>query len=313
MLACAAALVAAPAWGGRIAVHPPVVPAQDPLGDAVVATFALETGRLEADLVGSIEVAGALGPSVCARGDAACLAKLANATGAAFAVRVELEQSAPELVMNALVVRADGAVVRRIERLAFEAMADNPLVRARNALRAAFAALRLDQLDGASPLPAQAPPPAPPPPDPAPPIAAAPAPPAPKLPVPEPPAPATVAPQAVAAPAPAAGVSGLRVAGLVVGAAGLASVATGGVLALVANGEAQGLTVGRDGSIPLSQLPLRKSVDAKASAAAGLAIGGGVALAAGLVMVILGQDAPVAVAPVPLEGGAAVAVTGVLP
>ncbi|MBX7098507.1 MAG: hypothetical protein K1X89_12415, partial [Myxococcaceae bacterium] len=127
--------------------------------------------------------------------------------------------------------------------------------------------------------------------------------------------PAETIPDVVAEPPPAerpSRTNGLRIASYAVGGAGVATMAVGGVMALLASGQAGQLTVDPNGNIPRSQIDVRKGADAKATTGAVLAgVGAGLAAAGVAMFFISGSDTGLAMAPTP--GGAVLVVGGTLP
>jgi hypothetical protein len=296
--AALAASVASADAPPRLLVHPLLVPAGLAGAEDIEALLALEAARQPVELVGSAEVNAALGGTLCRERDVACLQALAKKAGARFALQVQVLGVDTKWSLFAMVVRDDGATVAR-QTLTRPVEDKKPVRGVRFAIRELLEKLALKDLNTATALE----------PEPVAKVEPQPAP-APQTDVPV----ALASPQAevAAEPAPVSG-GGARVAGVVIGIVGLGALATGGILGIVASNEAAGLTP-VDGAIPREQLQARIDSDAKATAGTVLAIGGGVAAAVGLIMIIVGgpgEAAEVSVAPT--AGGAIVGVRGTLP
>ena len=216
-----------------------------------------------------------------------CLRYLAEATGSLYAVyaRVRREPLGGELLVTARVVRADGAVVRKVSRRAQPQQNVELMDTCRTLVASAVDALELSR------LPSQ-------------------------LPLNEPLQPSTLPPPpllAVAQPAPSNGISGRRMVGMAMGSVGLATLGTGAVLfGMAAAGRSQ-LTPDRTGAVPSSQVARAGNVALQGQAGTVL-IPLGVALGLGGALLALWPEARrVDVALTAGPGGGGIRVGGVLP
>lgn len=302
----------------RVAVHPMEVETKRD-GDQMAEAFEAELALQGVVLVGHDVTAAVLSKQkgkVCpAKGREACLAQLCKKTKADVALWTSFQPDKPAYTFDAMLVRCDGKVERTLKAQEYEK--EKKMLRlqgVRNVLKRFVADLALGP-EGAAPVaaaptePAAATKPGP--------AAASPSQPAPATQVaPQPAArPAEVIPDVVAEPTPAerpSRTNGLRIASYAVGGAGVATMAVGGVMALLASGEAGQLTVDPNGNIPRSQLDARKGADAKATTGAVLAgVGAGLAAAGVAMFFISGSDTGLAMAPTP--GGAVLVIGGTLP
>lgn len=303
------ALQASAAAAPHVVVHPLIVVADDSrVVDESRADFIGQAARQPIEMVSRVEVADAVervGGSCQER--EGCLEKLCAATGATYAVLALLDVKGPRFVLKARVVAADGTVARSVASLEIEKDLLSP--RARQ-VQAAFKQLFI-QLDlGSLPLtlPKKVAPPVVKPP---PPVVVASPPPVVVAPPPPVVAPPVALPLAVTEPVErSTGTSPLRVAGFVVGGVGVVALGFGAGLA----GSAASTVIptvqlnGKTFLVTAADAPRAAAVNAQASAATGLLIGGGVAVAAAAIMVLLGADSGPALVVTPVQGGAIVGI-----
>jgi hypothetical protein len=290
-------LIALPASAApQVAVHPLEVE-----GDNAAANedsrseFLSEAARQAIEMVSRSEVEVSLAhyKGTCLRHDG-CLEKLAAETGSTYALFATLDLRGVKFKMTAQIVASDGTVVKKIDALSTEKdllSARAPQVKA--LFRQLFGMLELGALPAVLPKKAE-------------PVVVAPVP----APVPVEP-PAVVIAPVRAAPS---STNGLRIGGIVVGAAGVVATAVGAGLLGIGASQAGALPASGHGATNY----FANNDDAHAAAAAnsqatiGTAVlsAGGVAIAAGVVMVLLSADSAPSVVAVPINGGAVVTMGG---
>lgn len=296
---CLLALSAAPSFaeGPRIAVLPlATVDSQQPLAPGASEALLAAIATRVVELPSTFEVDDALGdvaPAACHRDDA-CLARVAKATGAGWALSVVALQRTDAWLVAAQVVAADGATARTVEprRVATNAAGalDWPA-----AFEVLLKSLDLETLGRPAPVATSA---VEPPPD------TPPAPPA-DAPRATPPEPVAAPAVAVAQPAPVHAKWRTPVA-LALGGVAIAAGGAATTLALINLSDARALrAASHDGAIPADQVERAASLDERTAAATGLGIGAGVAAAAAVALLVTGggDDGPVLV-PVASPAGA---------
>lgn len=227
---------------------------------------------------------------VCASDAPACLASSAQSAGAAYALVMVLERALKrgEWHISAQVVRPNGEVAVRLEA-AFTDKKTAPFSElAANELLKVLTDLRLAELAPHQVAPA--------------PVAET---------LPPPPAPAAVEQTSARA-----GGGGVRTASYLVGGLGLVGLASGVVFTVLANSDRAAIEsslVRMNGAaigIPPSSKPLAQRLDVESNGALACFIGGGVLLAAGVVLFIVSAEDSPAVSWVPLKGGGAAVFSG---
>ena len=268
----------------RVALHPFTFSDGAPKDrDALTEVFLSEASRQKVEWVSSVEVRDVvqgLSSAGCAS-SGPCLSQLAQKTGAAYAARVSVTGNGPSWVFAAVVVRADGEEVKRVDALA---VPKSPKLSRSDGLNAAlkklFSALKLDALPDWTPaVPALAQ---------AEPVASA-------------PRPAALVPTAALEPTPTAltapvpepqnAKAGLRIAAWSVGGASIGVGILGAVMRTMAGYDAERLAVLPNGAISAADIPLAQGIDTKNAVAvtAFTAAGAGLVTAAVLYIVSRGE------------------------